>query len=172
MVWTDSSWVTHARFLRNPCCKGVITLLTWSYRKLKTQRSRTLLTIGRSDMGRYFTAGSFESYLWMGVMSADFHSVGIWPLLRDWLKIPQRLRAICLLHSISRRAGMPSGSQAFELSSPIRCFVTSSTDTCIWEISFSVLSELFVGSMFTSGVADRKTEQKYLCRVQLSAPVL
>ena len=66
------------------------------------------------------SAGSFDSFLWMGVISADFHSLGILPLLRELLKIAQRLGAICSLHCFSSRAGMPSGPHAFEVSSPFK----------------------------------------------------
>ena len=74
-----------------------------------------------------FSASSLESFLCIGVTSADFHSEGRRPWPSEVLNNAQRLGAICWLHSFKRRAGIPSGPHAFEVSRLLRHSFTSST---------------------------------------------
>ena len=47
-------------------------------------------------------------------MSADVHSEGEIPYLREWLKSVQRLGAMTKLHSLNTRPGILSGSEALD----------------------------------------------------------
>ena len=95
--------------------------------------------------------------------SADFHSDGIQLDWRERLKREQRLGVICWLHSFKRRAGIPSGPLALDVSRFRRQLATSHSlsPSPVVEIQFVIGTKrrwkLDIGWVLQVGTQKRST---------------
>ena len=139
IVWysSKSCVVVEAPFC---CAAWRFDKMLFSCRKvnicLKMHLSNTLLMTDSRLIGLKLPFSDFEHFLCRGVISANFHMVGNWAWMSEFLKIEVRLGAIDLYVSLRSIGLTLSGHEAFR---GCRSFSTSRTISSVMSNNSSVL---------------------------------